>query len=204
MAVLENTPGMAADSPPPAPRRAGCGPRPAASGVAVYGSAAESFGAEQTRRYFRLKRCPDLALSCLFLVLLAPIMALIAVVIKLDSEGPALFRQERMGYDWRNRRARPFVFYKFRSMYNNCDQSVHQRHVQQWARAQRVEDPASSPTGKEVPFGSEGRPEVHRPSRLELCRRRSRALRGGWRLIADYPPGSQSTGRASPQARNRR
>ncbi len=64
-----------------------------------------------------LKRTLDLVLGSLTLVLLSPVMALIALVIRLDSPGPALFRQRRIGRD-----GRPFVICKFRSMVDDADQ----------------------------------------------------------------------------------
>lgn len=60
------------------------------------------------------KRTVDLALSLPMLILLAPVIALVAVFIKLDSRGPVLFSQERIG---ENRR--PYMVHKFRSMV--CD-----------------------------------------------------------------------------------
>jgi exopolysaccharide biosynthesis polyprenyl glycosylphosphotransferase len=61
--------------------------------------------------YISLKRAMDLAVATTALVLLAPVMALIAVLIKLDSKGPSLFRQTRLGLD-----GRPFAIFKFRTM----------------------------------------------------------------------------------------
>ena len=58
-----------------------------------------------------IKRALDLALSVPVIVLLTPIFILAAVAIKLDSRGPVLFRQRRMG-----RGNRLFDVYKFRSM----------------------------------------------------------------------------------------
>ncbi len=58
-----------------------------------------------------LKRTTDVALSAIGLVISAPIAAVIAVAIKLDSGGPVIFRQERVG-----RGFRPFLIYKFRTM----------------------------------------------------------------------------------------
>jgi Undecaprenyl-phosphate glucose phosphotransferase len=58
-----------------------------------------------------LKRGLDLCVSSSALVLLAPLMAAIALLIKLSSPGPALYRQQRMGLD-----CRPFTLLKFRSM----------------------------------------------------------------------------------------
>ena len=57
------------------------------------------------------KRLLDVALSIVALVVLAPFFAIIAILIKLDSPGPAIFRQRRYGF---NQEA--FRICKFRSM----------------------------------------------------------------------------------------
>ena len=57
------------------------------------------------------KRLLDLLLAGLGLLLLAPLLAAIALWIKLDSRGPVLFRQERVG-----RHGRTFLIHKFRTM----------------------------------------------------------------------------------------
>ena len=57
------------------------------------------------------KRLFDLLLSALGLLLLAPLLLLIALLIKLDSPGPVMFRQERVG-----RFGKPFRIHKFRTM----------------------------------------------------------------------------------------
>jgi lipopolysaccharide/colanic/teichoic acid biosynthesis glycosyltransferase len=57
------------------------------------------------------KRLFDLLLSSLGLLTLAPMLLLIAVLIKLDTPGPIMFRQERVG-----RFGRPFRIHKFRTM----------------------------------------------------------------------------------------
>ena len=57
------------------------------------------------------KRLFDLLLSSIGLLLLAPLLLLIALLIKLDSPGPVMFRQERVG-----RFGRPFHIHKFRTM----------------------------------------------------------------------------------------
>jgi exopolysaccharide biosynthesis polyprenyl glycosylphosphotransferase len=62
--------------------------------------------------YSLAKRVTDLIGSSLLLVLLAPLFFLIALVIRLDSSGPSLFVQERVG-----RNGRLFKMYKFRSMH---------------------------------------------------------------------------------------
>jgi len=85
--------------------------------------------------YFFCKRLVDAAVSASLLILLAPLIALIAIAIKLDSPGPLLFRHTRVGTRRRTERGRtrweirPFTLYKFRSMVPNADQSLHVRHV---------------------------------------------------------------------------
>jgi putative colanic acid biosynthesis UDP-glucose lipid carrier transferase len=58
-----------------------------------------------------LKRTLDIAGALTGLVLLSPLMLIVAVAIKLDSSGPLLFRQARIGFS-----GRPFRIYKFRTM----------------------------------------------------------------------------------------
>ena len=58
-----------------------------------------------------LKRAFDIVVSFVALAALSPLFLVIALAIKLDSRGPALFKQERLGRD-----LKPFSMYKFRSM----------------------------------------------------------------------------------------
>ncbi len=66
-----------------------------------------------------LKRAMDVAIATLALIVLAPLMGLIALAIKLDSPGPVLLRQVRIG-----RHGKPFVCYKFRSMRVGAEQEL--------------------------------------------------------------------------------
>jgi lipopolysaccharide/colanic/teichoic acid biosynthesis glycosyltransferase len=63
-----------------------------------------------------LKRAVDVVLSAVALVALAPLLAFVAAIIRLDSPGPVLFRQARMGVD-----DRPFQILKLRTMSVNAD-----------------------------------------------------------------------------------
>ncbi len=65
---------------------------------------------------YTLKRAVDLFVSSVAIILLAPLWLLVAIAIRLDSPGPVLFRQERVG-----RHGKPFVLYKFRSMYQDAE-----------------------------------------------------------------------------------
>jgi exopolysaccharide biosynthesis polyprenyl glycosylphosphotransferase len=68
------------------------------------------------RTALRLKRSLDLAAGTLLFVLLAPLLGVCVLAIRLDSPGPVLFRQRRIGRD-----DRPFELFKFRSMYVDAD-----------------------------------------------------------------------------------
>ena len=59
-----------------------------------------------------LKRVIDIVISGLAIVVLSPVLLLIAIAIKLDSKGPVLFKQKRVGKNKSH-----FMIYKFRSMY---------------------------------------------------------------------------------------
>jgi lipopolysaccharide/colanic/teichoic acid biosynthesis glycosyltransferase len=74
-----------------------------------------------------LKRAMDVIGSATLLILLAPVIAVIAIVVKLTSDGPVLFEQERMGQF-----AARFKCLKFRTMFTNCDAKIHQAYVQQF------------------------------------------------------------------------
>ena len=64
-----------------------------------------------------IKRLVDVAASSAALALLAPLMVLVAAIIKLTSRGPILFKQQRVG-----RHGRPFHMLKFRSMVVNAEE----------------------------------------------------------------------------------
>jgi exopolysaccharide biosynthesis polyprenyl glycosylphosphotransferase len=70
-----------------------------------------------------IKRVSDIIIAALTLVLLAPVWLLIALLIKLDSKGPILYAQERVGMD-----GRIFVVYKFRTMRMNADSEIHREY----------------------------------------------------------------------------
>ena len=63
------------------------------------------------RLYDFVKRIGDVVLSILLFLVLSPLMCMIAIFIKIDSSGPVIFAQERLG-----KNGVPFLMYKFRSM----------------------------------------------------------------------------------------
>lgn len=73
----------------------------------------------QNEAQLLLKRIMDLCLVLACMPLLVPLMAIIALAVKLDSPGPAFFMQERVGL-----RKRVFRMYKFRSMVQDSEQKL--------------------------------------------------------------------------------
>ncbi len=65
----------------------------------------------------RVKRLMDLGVSAAVLILFAPIWILVGLIIKIDSKGPILYKQERVG-----RNGKIFTIYKFRSMYQDAEE----------------------------------------------------------------------------------
>lgn len=78
-----------------------------------------SNGFQRTAWIMFTKRAIDIVVSSLGLLLAAPVALIIAIAIKLDSSGPFLYCQERVGAD-----EVPFVLYKFRSMQCNAEEAT--------------------------------------------------------------------------------
>ncbi|MFD1359109.1 exopolysaccharide biosynthesis polyprenyl glycosylphosphotransferase [Fictibacillus halophilus] len=73
--------------------------------------ALESYTTDKIKYFMALKRVIDIVLSSIGIVLMFPILFLIAILIKIESPGPAIYTQERVGY-----RGRYFKVIKLRSM----------------------------------------------------------------------------------------
>jgi len=78
----------------------------------------------------RWKRPFDLVIGSAFLALLSPLIACLALLVRLDSPGPAFYRQERVG-----RHGTRFRIWKFRSMYVNSDPAPHHQLAAAWFKA---------------------------------------------------------------------
>src|SRR5947209_4505440 len=78
-----------------------------------------------------LKRASDIVVASLALVLLAPVWLVVAVLIKLDSHGPVLYAQERVGMD-----GRIFLFLKFRTMHADADDREHREYQHRYIKGQ--------------------------------------------------------------------
>jgi len=95
-----------------------------------------------------VKRAIDFVVSGLLLIALSPVMAAIAVAIKLTSPGPVLFRQKRLGLN-----GKPFTFYKFRTMRADAEQilkdspSLYAKFLKNNFKLPKGEDPRLAPLG---------------------------------------------------------
>jgi lipopolysaccharide/colanic/teichoic acid biosynthesis glycosyltransferase len=70
----------------------------------------------------------DVAVALLLIVTILPVLLLLALIVKLDSPGPILFRQRRMGMGMRE-----FSMLKFRTMYPEAPSELHERFIAQLA-----------------------------------------------------------------------
>jgi Undecaprenyl-phosphate galactose phosphotransferase WbaP len=68
-----------------------------------------------------IKRILDLLLTLLIYIISLPIFLILAVVVRLDSKGPILYTQKRLGQF-----GKPFDSFKFRTMYNNAEAKLHE------------------------------------------------------------------------------
>lgn len=77
------------------------------------------------------KRPFDLVLGTIALLGVLPLLLLLALAVVLETPGPALFGQERVGHEGRR-----FRIWKLRTMHAGCDQSVHRRAAADWFAGQ--------------------------------------------------------------------
>ncbi|MBB6176074.1 exopolysaccharide biosynthesis polyprenyl glycosylphosphotransferase [Anoxybacillus tengchongensis] len=75
------------------------------------------------KKYLFVKRLFDIFISILMLLMLWPLFVVIALVVRIDSPGPVLYTQERIGKD-----GRPFLVFKFRTMVQDAE-----KNGPQWA-----------------------------------------------------------------------
>ena len=154
---------------------------------------------KRRRVYFACKRLFDVLLAGIMLLLLSPLLLLIAIFVVLDTPGPAIFRQDRVGA---RRRARGheltwdvgvFAFFKFRTMRNGADSSVHRAFVHAFIQNDEesmaalqgghdearklVNDPRVTPVGRFL-----------RESSLDELPQLWNVLKGDMSLVGPRPP----------------
>ena len=144
-------------------------------------------GSSSARKVSRVvKRVTDIAGSLFGLALFSPFFLAIPILIKLTSNGPVLYRQERYG-----QYGQKFIFYKFRSMYTDNDDAIHREYVRRLITEMKDSDNADSP---EVIYKIKDDPRVTpigrflRKSSLDELPQFVNVLRGDMSLVGPRPP----------------
>lgn len=91
------------------------------------------------QNYERTKRLLDIVFSLVILIPLCIIIGIVALCIRLDSEGPIFFRQKRVG-----KNGAEFNMLKFRSMFVNSDDSLHRVAIAKYMSGQKLVDSTTS------------------------------------------------------------
>lgn len=102
--------------------------------------------------FFAIKRLIDIFGSVLLIVLFSPILIVVAILIKIGSPGPIIFKQLRVG------RRQSFWMYKFRSMYlGDNDKFLQEKYPELWRKYKAMdwklpldEDPRITPIGRKI------------------------------------------------------
>lgn len=112
------------------------------SAVAIYGGTHRRLVAEarrppefRSRAWSAGKRAFDVIASLAVLIVALPVILIIALLVKLDSPGPLIFRQRRYG-----RRLEPFNVWKFRTMHDGVSPEAHRRYISELAAGQHDGD----------------------------------------------------------------
>jgi exopolysaccharide biosynthesis polyprenyl glycosylphosphotransferase len=141
------------------------------------------------RSALAMKRCIDVLGSGALLLLFSPAFALIAIAIKLNSKGPVLFKQQRLG-----QYGKSFTVLKFRSMRTDCDSSIHRQYVSQFI-AGKVDGKSEGKGESQAPvFKLQKDPRVTsvgrflRKTSLDELPQFWNVLRGDMSLVGPRPP----------------
>lgn len=151
-------------------------PTPSEAGGLVVPVAATPAG------YRVAKRGLDIIGSLLSLLVVSPVMLGVAVAIRLDSPGPVMFRQVRLGIG-----GRPFTVLKFRTMHLSADERRHQEHIRELLRSGREPDPATWAPIEADPRVT-GIGGFLRRSHLDELPQLVNVLRGEMSLVGPRPP----------------
>ncbi|MGH2463331.1 MAG: sugar transferase [Candidatus Limnocylindria bacterium] len=136
-----------------------------------------------TRTAYRLaKRGLDVAGSLLGLAVTSPVMLGVGLAVRLDSPGPVLFRQVRLGLG-----GRPFTVLKFRTMHLSADERRHQEHIRELLRAgHRTDEATWTPIAADPRVTGIG--AFLRRSHLDELPQLVNVLRGEMSLVGPRPP----------------
>lgn len=133
--------------------------------------------------YTRAKRVFDILFTLLLALPLLLVSAVIAVLIMLDSRGPILFRQKRVGLN-----GKEFEMLKFRSMYVHQDDSTHREAIKQYIYGEKLNNDGKTPykITQDSRITRIGR--FLRKSSLDEIPQFWNVLRGDMSLVGPRPP----------------
>jgi exopolysaccharide biosynthesis polyprenyl glycosylphosphotransferase len=126
------------------------------------------------------KRLFDTVLAAIGIILLSPLFIVIAIAIKLDSRGPILYLQKRIG-----KNGRPFIFYKFRSMFIGSDGETHRHKLVQFIRSKEPNGNGSTKVVDESRITSVGR--FIRKTSLDELPQLFNVIKGDMSLVGPRP-----------------
>jgi lipopolysaccharide/colanic/teichoic acid biosynthesis glycosyltransferase len=132
-------------------------------------------------RYERAKRWLDVVVALASILVLAPVLALMAVLIKLTSRGPVFYRGTVIG-----RYGRPFTYYKFRTMRTDLGDTAHRDFIREYVQGSSstdsgvfklVDDPRITMVGRWMRWTS-----------LDEMAQMINVLRGDMSIVGPRPP----------------
>jgi aspartate kinase len=142
---------------------------------------------EMTRRTsLAIKRYADILGSAAALLFFSPIFLLVAILVKLGSKGPILYKQERLGQF-----GKPFTFLKFRSMYTGNDRTIHQEFMKKVIKGKYE---GHTDPGEEKVYKMKNDPRITpigrflRRTSLDELPQFINVLRGDMSLVGPRPP----------------
>jgi exopolysaccharide biosynthesis polyprenyl glycosylphosphotransferase len=146
----------------------------------------DGLGRKESSRFNELtKRALDVLGSLALLTLTLPLFLVIAALIKLKSPGPVFYRQTRIG-----RYAKPFTMLKFRTMFVNSDNAIHQQYVSWFISSSGKQEPQAGDTvfklsndPRVTPIG-----RILRATSLDELPQFLNVLRGEMSLVGPRPP----------------
>jgi lipopolysaccharide/colanic/teichoic acid biosynthesis glycosyltransferase len=171
-------------------------------------------GPAESRAYRAAKRALDIVFVVATGIVMAPVLLLIALAIRLDSPGPAIFAQERIRGRRKGRDAdgnetwelEPYTLYKFRTMEVDADHTFHREYMDAYLAGDEQRLRAMRPDRKE---GESFRPAhdprvtrvgaILRKLSLDELPQLWNVLRGSMTLVGPRPPMPYEVERYTPE-----